>query len=342
MADDAKMLPSGYRPLVILLVILAALLLALNRCGVPRPDSGGLAANGQLQVQGGRLVNQTGQPIQLRGLSSHGLIWFPQYANSRALADLRARGANLFRAAMYADSVHEGFNENETTRRLNRSLMYLAIENALAADMYVIVDWHLLLDRNPLFTVEAAKEFFDDISSRYAGQPGLIYEICNEPNGETTWADIREYARQVIPVIRRNSPQAVVLVGTPHYSVDLLSVRESPLSYDNIMYAYHLYFDDAPADDYQTKINAMREAGLGVFVSEWGIGRPRANSEAAAVIGDFLEYCRRHQISWANWSLSNVDESYSALKSECRKLSGWAEDDLTFSGRIVFNALRDQ
>jgi aryl-phospho-beta-D-glucosidase BglC (GH1 family) len=299
----------------------------------------GIKKNGYLRLKNGHLVNQEGKPIQLQGLSSHGLIWYPQYINYRALLDLRNRGANILRAAMYADSIYEGYNENEITKRLNLSLIYLAIENALATDMYVIVDWHLLLDKNPLFTVKAAMEFFNEISSRYPNHPGLLYEICNEPNGGTSWDEIREYANKVIPVIRQNSPKAIILVGTPEYSTDILSVRSSQLDYDNVMYTLHVYFDGQSGIDYQERIERMTEAGLGVFITEWGIGPTLGNSENTSLIQNFIDYCRKHKISWTNWSLSNKDENFSVIKPDCFKLSGWTDEDLTFSGRMVFQAL---
>ena len=111
------------------------------------------------------------------------MAWFPHYANIRALWHLKWRGANLFRAAMYADSDHHGYNENEVFKNFNLSMMYMDIENALAADMYVIGDWHLLCDQSPPAQVNAAVEFFSEISSRYASEPGLIYEIATNPAG---------------------------------------------------------------------------------------------------------------------------------------------------------------
>ena len=37
-----------------------------------------VAINGQLQVVGTKLTNQNGYPIQLRGMSSHGIQWYSQ------------------------------------------------------------------------------------------------------------------------------------------------------------------------------------------------------------------------------------------------------------------------
>ena len=74
------------------------------------------------------------------------------------------------------------------------SLVRKGIEAAISADMYVIVDWHVLEDKDPNVHKEEAREFFTTIVSEYANVPNVIYEICNEPNGETTWSDVREYA----------------------------------------------------------------------------------------------------------------------------------------------------
>lgn len=49
----------------------------------------------------------------------------------------------------------------------------------------------------------------------------MLYEICNEPNGNVTWNDnVKPYAETVIPVIRANT-NAIILVGSPTWSQDL-------------------------------------------------------------------------------------------------------------------------
>ena len=299
----------------------------------------GIARHGFLHVEGVQLTDAHGKALQLRGMSSHGLQWYPAYVNYQALVTTREYGANLFRAAMYADSIHDGYNQDEKLRHWNGSMLHIAIENALGADMYVIADWHLLMDGNPLTHVEEAVRFFDGLSKRYANEPGVLYEICNEPNGETTWADIRTYAEEVIPVIRKNSPDAVILVGTPDFSTGLQEVAQSPLDFDNIMYSYHFYTSyDSP---YEAELDAAREAGLPVFVTEWGIGlkNGRSQEEASEEANAFIAYLKQHTISWAGWSLSNKAEPYAAIRADVDALSGWTEEDLTPSGKLVFDAL---
>ncbi|MCD8351983.1 MAG: glycoside hydrolase family 5 protein [Planctomycetaceae bacterium] len=298
-----------------------------------------VSRHGKLRVEGTQLVDMAGRPVQLRGMSTHGITWYPEYANVRAILDTRSRGANLFRVAMYADSVHGGYNESEYGKRNSAALLRLAVENSLEAGMYTIIDWHILEDKNPLLTVDSAVDFFDTMSSIYKDEPGIIYEICNEPNGDTTWDQVVEYAMQVIPAIRKNAPDAVILVGTPSYSFDVLSVRGKPLPFDNIMYSFHMY---TGFTDYQfvSILDTMRAEGYPIFVSEWGVSTDANTGKLDIEEGRaFIDYMRQHQLSWVNWSLCNKEEDFSAIRPDSNKLSGWTDEDLTESGQLIFPAL---
>lgn len=46
------------------------------------------AQHGRLQVRGIELVDQSGAPFQLKGVSTHGLQWFPQYVSQESFASL--------------------------------------------------------------------------------------------------------------------------------------------------------------------------------------------------------------------------------------------------------------
>lgn len=305
------------------------------------PVENGAKIHGPLRVEGTSLVDQHGEPIQLRGLSSHGIHWYPQFVNTGALLDIKKRGANLFRVAMYADSNNDGYNSDSRNRRLNKRLLRLGVENSLAADLYTIIDWHLLEDQNPLKTVDRAVEFFDEMSRIYAGNPAVIYEICNEPNGPATWDDIYTYAEKIIPVIRKNAPDAVILVGTPKYSSDVLSVLDKPLGFDNIMYSYHMYTGYTDYDFIKI-LDTARAKGLPVFVSEWGISKEKGQDEHDVEEGyDFLDYMNEHRLSWAYWALCNAGREYVVIKENVDKLNGWTEDDLTVPGAIIFSALEN-
>ena len=60
--------------------------------------------NGALSVKGTQLVDEKGQAVQLRGVSTHGIAWFPDFVNRDAMIQLSNDwGANLFRIALYTD-----------------------------------------------------------------------------------------------------------------------------------------------------------------------------------------------------------------------------------------------
>ena len=311
---------------------ISALALALDAYQNPK---GGVKHHGQLSVRSGRLVDQRGERVQLRGVSSHGIMWYPQYGNYRSLQTLREQGVNTFRIAMYTDGERGYAAQPEAAALALRT----TLENALGADMYAIVDWHVLKEENPNVYVESAVEFFDSISALYGDEPGVIYEICNEPNGDTSWSDIKAYAQRVIPVIRKNAPQAVILVGTPSYSTRIEDAIEDPLSFDNLLYTYHFYAD-LYRGGYEQRFAAAQDRGIGVFVSEWGLGSAYDEAgfqELSKKSTAFLDYLDENKISWVCWSLSNKEEGHALLKPETQRWSGWIEEELTPYGRFVFD-----
>ena len=299
----------------------------------------GIKAHGRLQVKGTKLCGENGEQVQLKGMSTHGISWYPRYTNAAAIKALKEVGANVIRLAVYSDEKDSYLYEPEK----NKNYLYNAIENALTQNMYTIVDWHVLRDEDPNVYKENAIEFFEEISSHYSNNDGIIYEICNEPNGDTTWDDIYDYAMEIIPVIRKNAPDAVIIVGTPGHSFDVEEVLNKPLQFENIMYAFHVYVDVTSKK--VTDMNWLErklDTELPIFVTEWGI--TDEDNEGGNLYKDraeaFIEMMEERGISWCNWSLSNKDEIYSMFKPECTKYSGWTEDDLTFSGSIVLEGLK--
>ena len=113
---------------------------------------------------------------------------------------------------------------------------------ATEEDMYVLIDWHILSDCNPETYKKEAKEFFAEMSAEYAEYNNILYEICNEPNGQTSWEQIKAYAEEIIPVIRENDKDGIIIIGTPNWSQYVKEAAANPITgYDNIMYTLHFY-----------------------------------------------------------------------------------------------------
>ena len=164
---------------------------------------------------------------------------------------------------------------------------------------------------------EESKKFFDEMSAVYAGNPGVIYEICNEPNGNITWQDVKEYAEQVIPVIQKNDPDALILVGTPQWSQKETEAAADPLDlHGNIMITVHFYAA-THGQDLLDQMNQAYELGVPVFVSEFGISEASGNGRLDSDMADqWFESMNKDKISRIAWAVSNKDESSAMFKPD--------------------------
>jgi endoglucanase len=192
------------------------------------------------------------------------------------------------------------------------------------------------------------------MAKRYAGVPNILYEIANEPSRsgykeieghEVTWAEIRAYADEVIPVIRKHFPEAVVLVGTPAWSSPRQSagmkwqeISDSPIEFKNILYVLHFY---AVGHDFYEVVNEAA-ATLPLFATEWAAASwltdSKNNPEKAA---QWLKVINRHKIGWTyrNFAPSSI---YSPFKDEIKPVREDLEsqgDAISETGKLMYQYL---
>lgn len=299
------------------------------------------ASAGRLHVKGTKLVDKKGHEVQLRGVSTHGLSWYPQYVNDKCFAQLHDQwGANVVRLAMYTEE-YNGYCSGDAKNRSDlKKLIKKGVRLAKKHKMYVIVDWHILSDGNPNSHKKEAKAFFREMSREFKGYNNVIYEICNEPNNGTSWKEIKSYARSVISTIRKNDKKAVIVVGTPTWSQDVDQAAADPIKGDNIMYALHFYAATHKAD-LRNKMTAAINKGLPVFVTEYGICDAFGNGAIDKKEADrWIQTMDEYGVSYIAWNLSNKQESSSIIKSSCPKVSGFKKSELSDEGRWLYNLLR--
>lgn len=299
-----------------------------------------VSQHGQLSVKNGQLVDKNGKGYQLRGMSTHGLTWFPEFVNESAFKTLRDDwNTNVVRLAMYVDEWGNGqcYMGNKSG---SLELLEKGVDICIKLDMYVIIDWHVLNPGDPSKYTNEAKSFFETVSKRYAKYPNVIYEICNEPNGGASWSgNIKPYAEKIIPVIRKNAPNSVIIVGTPTWSQEIDKPLSDPLSYKNVMYAFHFYA--ATHAGLRSNVENCVAQGLPVFVSEFG-----TCDASGGGANDFnetqkwLSYFDKQGISYCNWSICNKDETCSVLRPGTSANGNWSESDLTENGKWIRNWLK--
>lgn len=306
-----------------------------TRCGdkgeIIEYVNNGFSRHGALRVSGINLVDKNGDMMRLVGISTHGLQWAGKYVNLSTFQNIRdSFGINVMRLALYPGERGYCTSTKERAEELYQ-LVVKGIEYCTALDMYVIVDWHMLGadttvdgDENPLYYKNESIQFFDRITKEFSDHENILFEIMNEPSGDTTWADCTEYANAVIPVIRKNMPKAIVLVGNPRWSADLVSVAKAPLGYTNIMYTFHFYAGDNT--DTGKIVNAIK-AKLPVFISEHGgmdadgDGNMNYNS-----LKKWYEVLDKYNLSFVAWNLSNTKGSASMFKTTTSTLDDFSDE----------------
>ncbi len=298
----------------------------------PAPAGSPVALHGRLAVKGNRVVDAKGQPYAVQGMSLFWSQWQPRYYDPATVAWLvRDWRVSAVRAAIGAQSGGYDKQPAAETARAEK-----VIDAAIAQGVYVVVDWHAHEPR-----ADDAVRFFSHIATRYRGVPNLIYETYNEPLPQHGWASVlKPYHAKVIGAIRAIDPNAFVVAGTRSWSQDVDEAAADPLPFANVAYTLHFYAATHKAD-LRAKADVALKRGIALFVTEYGT--TAANGDApidAAETRTWWEWCARNGVSYLNWSVANKDEASAVLKPTTQGLSGWREDELTESGRLVRSHLR--
>ena len=281
----------------------------------PGPNATPVSINGQLHVCGTKLCNERNQPIQLRGMSTHGIQWYSQCVKTASLDALATDwNADILRISMY---IQEGGYETDPRRFTD--MVHGYIEEATKRGMYALVDWHQLSPGDPNYNTARAKTFFTEIAQRHKDKKNIIYDIANEPN-EVSWANVKRYAEEMIPVIRAQDPDGVVFVGTHGWSTFGISdggseteVFNNPINATNFMYTFHFY----AASHKDTYLNALSRIAdrVPVFVTEFGTQTSSGDgTNDFAMSQRYIDLMAQKQIGWTNWNFSDDFRSGAVFK----------------------------
>ncbi|GAA4274812.1 cellulase family glycosylhydrolase [Aquimarina gracilis] len=304
-----------------------------------------VALNGQLKVCGTQLCNQYNKPIQLRGMSTHGIQWYG-WGDCLTESSLDALAydweADILRISLY---VQEGGYETDPVGFTNQ--VSRLINEATERGMYALVDWHQLNPGDPNVNLENAKRFFTDIANLHRDKNNIIYDVCNEPNGTgVNWNRIKTYADQIIPVIRGVDNDAVVLVGTHGWATfgvsgegNLQDVIDNPLQFDNVMYTFHFY----AKSHQEAYLNTLDQASsqLPVFVTEFGSQEFTGDGpNDFEMTQRFIDLMRQKKISWTSWNYSDDFRSGAVWQTGTCSGGPWTTSRLKEAGSWIRDKIK--
>ena len=298
------------------------------------PETSPVERYGQLRIEGVKLLDQHGKPVQLCGMSAFWLNWEGgAFANADTIAWLRKDwGISVFRAAVGVE-MENGYLDNEaaTIQKVDE-----IVQACVEQGIYVIIDYHTHFANADM---DAAKRFFDRMSKIHGHLPNVLYEPWNEPE-QVSWSDtVKPYMETIVDVIRKNDPDNIILAGTPWWSAHPDEAAEDWLDDPNAMAVLHFY-TGTHKQDIRDRADLALQKGVPVFVSEFGVsiydgGGGEDRNVYFKEADRWMEWMDANSISWANWSLCDKNESSAALVPGAVKNGNWEAGDLSASGQYI-------
>ena len=292
--------------------------------------------NGHLNVKGNSLINQSGEPVQLKGVSSFWLNWHGEFSNASSIKYLKEEwGISIFRAAM---GVEEEFGYLENPLDMVKKVEEI-IKICIKENIYIVVDYH---SHEANKNIKEAKKFFNYISKKYGKYPNVIYEVWNEPL-KISWDDeIRPYMLEIIKTIRANDKDNIILLGTPYWCQRVDEAFKNPIKEKNIMYTAHFY-TGTHKDELRNNLEELWKAGCPIFISEFGVSIYDGGTLDRNVYLEeadlWIDWMEKRKISWLTWSLCDKDESSALLSPGASETGNWKEEELSKAGKYIKNKI---
>jgi len=313
-----------------LLLFLLLLLIACQSSAEVPPPHGIVHQHGRLHVAGRQIVGADGQPVSLAGVSFGWSQWeAAPYYNADVVNWLKQDWkCSVVRAALGIKPA--GYLGHPATEKAR---VCAVVNAAIAADLYVIIDWH---DHNANEHTDLAVAFFQEMARKYGAHPNVMYEIFNEPIKGLTWkADVKPYAEKVVAAIRAIDPENLIIVGTPNWSQDVDLAADDPVPGDNLAYTLHFYAG-SHKQELRDKALAALKKNLPLFVTEWGTCDASGEGPVdAASTTVWMAFMREWKLSHCNWGIYDKQETASIIRPGAPTTGGWTDAQLTASGRCA-------
>lgn len=304
-----------------------------------------VARYGQLKVTGNKITDQSGNAVQLRGMSlfwSNSLEGSPFY-NANTVKWLRDDWCiDVIRIAMGVETLggQAGYLNNASGEKAK---VVAVIDACIANGIYCIVDFHTHNAEQSNQT-SAAKTFFTEIATTYGNKANIMYETFNEPINQS-WSTIKSYHDQLVTTIRAKDPDNIIICGTRNYSREVEEASLNKVTGTNIAYTVHFYAGGG-ADhnaDLRAKVTNAMNNGAAIFCTEYGTCDPSGNgSYNTGNTQTWWTFMDNNKISSCDWSVCNKNETASILTPGTTSTGNWSSGQLTTSGTFVRNYIKSK
>lgn len=282
------------------------------------------------QIYGSCEGVKDGAEVQVRGMSLYwslmdeALDFWSEDGITTMVKDMKIQIVRAAMAAGNEDWTKGKYIGYQVQPEAQTNFVKTVVEAAIKQDIYVIIDWH---SHTANTQTENAVKFFGEMAQAYGQYDNVIFEVFNEPQ-KVEWSVIKTYADAVVAEIRKYSDN-LILVGTPEWDQYPNRVIGSEINdpKQNTAYTFHYYagthcfagkhegmFGQSWPCEGENAVEAMN-AGLSVFVSEWGVTTSDGKGSVAGDNDGWQNWMNEHKLSWANWSASRIPEGSAAFDS---------------------------
>ena len=294
----------------------------------------GKNSQGKGQIYGSCEGVKDGAEVQVRGMSLYwslmdeALEFWSEEGVTSMVNDMKIQIVRAAMATGKEDWTKGKYIGYEVQPEAQTNFMKAVVEAAIKQDIYVIIDWH---SHEANTQTQNAVKFFGEMAQKYGNYDNVIFEVFNEPQ-KVEWNVIKNYADAVVAEIRKYSDN-LILVGTPEWDQYPNRAIGGEINdpKKNTAYTFHYYSGTHcisgmhPGNQYwacegEHAIEAMN-AGLSVFVSEWGTTTADGKGGIAGDNDGWQNWMNENKLSWANWSASKIPEGSAAFSSGATKTS---------------------
>jgi endoglucanase len=258
-------------------------------------------------TNGNQFQTSDGKPVTLKGVSLCSLEWHNPLEQIEQITTKDKWAANVLRLPVQikewdrvgADAYIKGYLDP-------------AVKMCREKNIYCIIDWHEIAAWNDPAVTKKLEDFWSKIAARYAADKNIIYEIFNEPTEpkqktHENWLAWKKQMDKWVGAIRKDAPDTLLLIGSPHWSQMPSFAVDDPIEGKNLAYVLHLYpnYKITEWDDVFGKASAK----LPLILTEWGWSSQQA-VKGQVIYGEQKTYGEplkayldvRPAIGWTAWS----------------------------------------
>ena len=233
-------------------------------CGSDEDTKESVVYPQKFHTEGNKIVDEAGNEIVFRGLD---------VSTTTSLVEMEQKGRGLvgwnedfFRemGAWGSKITRIQISPEEWKENMARAMKFIdqTIEWSRKYNMYIYLQYNVAGFPPTLNYHEESKsatkqdfiDFWDEISKKYKNEKTIaFYEIMNEPTYSSNksrfdnallkqdWLLWKEFAEEIIDVIRKNDPDSVIIAGGLVWGYDISFAMEYPIERENIVYGTHPY-----------------------------------------------------------------------------------------------------